>query len=233
MLGMKMWCFRRAQLFVPLIVSHWSTPSAAQGRREWAVSLGPQFGYTSIMHRLQGTLDAPGQFTMIDAHGKSTGMTFGVSAALTKRFWWEGNQTASGPIVSLAYANTSDTRLTIAATAPQEQVAADRVSEQLRPRSQRFLLQGGLGLTLFEGLLEGRFLLGGEVVNTVVPEFESPSHESEAALAADLGARLRLPIAETWRGYIGGSCGGSKHPLATSYSASCSGELGVEWVLGR
>lgn len=218
---------------VLLATVHWSTPATAQGRREWALSLGPQLGYAWAGHWLQGTVETPGQLTMVETDAKSAGMTLGISAALTKRFWRKRNDVAWGPIVSLAYANASNPRLTISATDQSEQPAMDDLAEQLHPRFMRFMLQAGLGLTLLGGLFEGRVLAGGELLSVSVPEFTSPSRENDAALAANLGVRLRLPIAERWLGYAGGNCGASKHPLATWYSTSCTGELGLEWVVSQ
>jgi hypothetical protein len=234
MLDLQRWFSRRVQLVtVVLICSSWSIPAAAQGRREWALSLGPQLGYASIPNWFEGTVNEPGRVTVVDADGKLTAMTLGVSAALTKRFWFAGNQTGWGPIVSLSYAQSSNTRVALVAALPREQAALDRLGEELHPRFMRLLLQGGLGLTLLGGSFEGRFLFGGELVNTIIPEFTSASYEGDAALAASLGARLRVPVAETWLGYAGANCGVSKHPLGTGYSTSCTTELGLEWIIGR
>lgn len=146
---------------------HWVSPAAAQGPREWALSLGPQLGYGWVGEWVKGTLERPGQFTRVDPDGEFTGMTLGTSAALTKRFWWDGNRTAWGPIVAFSYAYASDTQATIPATDPREQAIADGVAGKLHPRFMRYVLQGGAGLTLLGGLFESRFLLGGEICSTI------------------------------------------------------------------
>lgn len=218
---------------VLLAAMQWVTPASARGCREWAVSVGPQLGYASVGHQLQGTVEAPGQFTMVDAAANSAGTTLGLSAALAKRFWSESNQVAWGLVGAFSYANAANTRLTVSAEDPNEQAAMDDLAAQLHPDFTRLTLQGGLGLTLLGGRLEARVLAGGELSSVSVPEFSSSENERVAALAANLGVRLRLPFAERWVGYAGGNCGASKHPLVTGYSTSCMGELGLEWRINR
>lgn len=223
---------RIAELAGAFVLWHWPELAAAQGR-EWGLSVGPQVGQVWLNDRLTGTVKEDGQFSMIDADSQIRAASWGVSAALTRRFWWEGDRTAWGPIVALSYIHASDAQVAITPMSEHEQAAADRLERQLSPRVQLFLAQAGVGLTMFGGWLEGRLLVGGQFTSASVPEFDASQQGAGAMLAGNLGLRVRLPVAATWRGFVGGHCGAFNAPLSSSPGAACAGELGVEWVFPR
>lgn len=211
----------------------WSGPAAAQRQRDWAISVSPQVGYVWADARFEGTLAEPDRFTEVATDGDVRGLALGFAAAVTHRFWSRDGRSAIGPILGFHYGVASRAATTLEVGDNDSHALAESLEDELHARLTRGGVEGGIGLTTLQGLLDVRLLVGGEWLSVVAPAFDASTSQSVPTFGATLGARLRLPVGEGWLALVGAQCGRAKY-LATSGGATgCAGELGVEWVVGR